>query len=186
MPYRKQPIVRGNYYHIYNRGNNRENIFFEDRNYEFFIRRIKENFPGYAELVTYCLMPNHFHLIAYIISDKDFYKALRKTFISYTKAINQFLGRTGHLFEGRYKYKLVPENNYLLHLSRYIHLNPVRAGLVDKPGKWRYSSYLTYIGKQKDDFIKNGIILEQVKDYEDFVIKFQEEQNYFVKPLMFG
>jgi len=185
MPYRKQPILNNYYYHIYNRGNNREDIFYEDKNYEFFLRRIRENLPGYAELVAYCLMPNHFHLIVYVVNSTDFYKALRKTFISYSKAINQSLGRTGHLFEGRYKYKLVPENNYLLHLSRYIHLNPVRAGLVDKPDKWEHSSYLAYIGKGRDDFIKKEFILEQVKNYEEFVLNFQKEQSYFVKPMMF-
>ncbi len=185
MPYRKQPIVIGNYYHIYNRGNNRENIFFHDKNYQFFIRRIKENFPDCADLIAYCLMPNHFHLIVYIVSDTEFHKVIKKTFISYSKAINQSLGRMGHLFEGRYKYKLIPENNYLLHLSRYIHLNPVRAGLVDKPEKWSYSSYLSYIKKQKDGFIKNRIILDQIKDYEEFVLSYQEEQNHFVKPLLF-
>jgi REP element-mobilizing transposase RayT len=118
MPYRKQRIVNNYYYHVYNRGNNHGKIFFEKKNYNFLLKRIKENFENVADLIAYCFMPNHFHLIVIILNDDKLSKAVNKTFISYSKAVNKAYNRSGHLFEGRYQYKLVPDNNYLIHPSR--------------------------------------------------------------------
>ncbi len=185
MPYRKELITKDNYYHIFNRGVNREKIFFEDRNYDFLLKNIVINFKDVAEIITYCFMPNHFHFVVKISDDIKFTKAIQKTFISYTKAVNKSYGRTGPLFEGRYKIKLIPDNNYLLHLSRYIHFNPVKANLVEKTEEWIRSSNLEYIGKRKNNFINTNIILDQVRDYKDFVDSFQEGNNYYLKDMIF-
>jgi len=185
MPYRCEKIAENNYYHIYNRGNNRQNIFFSDRNFEFFVRRLFEYTDCNSEIVAYCLMPNHFHLLVKIIDSEKFASSIKNFFISYSKAINSERSRTGHLFEGRYKCKFVPEDNYLLHLSRYIHLNPVRAGLAAKPKNWKYSSYRHYVGLERCDYVHSEIVLDQVADYKSFVESFQEDQCFYIKDLLF-
>ncbi|MFC2083980.1 transposase [Bacteroidota bacterium] len=150
----------------------------------FLLRRIHDNFIHSAEVVAFCLMPNHYHLIVKILDEKIIIETILKTFISYSKAINKSYSRTGHLFEGRFRYKLIPDNNYLLHLSRYIHLNPVRAGLVNHPSKWEFSSYLNYIGYREDGFIKHQIITEQVSDYKDFVLSYTVKDYNYIKDLL--
>ena len=185
MPYRINPSYKDCYYHVYNRGNNLENIFFEKRNYEFFIRKLLEAFKDKIDLICYCLMPNHYHLIVYVKENGALEKAMQKFSIGYAKAINKGQNRVGHLFQGRYKNKLVPDNNYLLHLSRYIHLNPVKAGLVKKPEEYNYSSYLEYVGDRKSGFLNFKIVTDQMENYKEFVISFQEDQSYYLKDIIF-
>lgn len=152
MPLRKDPLIPGEYYHIFNRGINSETIFRSDRNYYFFLRKIRETLiPQAAAIITYVLMPTHYHLLVQITS-KDFPSSLGRLINSYTKACNQEWGRTGPLFEGRFKAKHVDTDIYVLELSRYIHLNPVKAQLVEKPAEWPYSSYSNIIGR-KDDLL---------------------------------
>ncbi|MBU2492315.1 MAG: transposase [Bacteroidetes bacterium] len=184
MPYRK-PAYKNHYYHVYNRGNNYEPIFYNQQNYHFFLRRLLLYFENKINLVAYCLMPNHYHLLLEILEDDFLQKAMQKFSTSYTKAINKEQNRVGHLFQGRYKSKLVPDNNYLLHLSRYIHLNPVKAGLVQNPQDWFFSSYLDFINIRKSEFLNLEIISSQIQDYRYFVMSFQEEQNYYLKDLLF-
>ena len=100
---------------------------------------------------------------------------------SYTKAINKEQGRVGALFQGRYQGKHVDKNLYLLHLSRYIHLNPVDAGLVSRPSEWEYSSYRDYIGMRNDTLPKPNVVIGQfgsVKDYIDFVQSEKVDYNF--------
>ena len=172
MGYRKHPIKAGYYYHIYNRGNNHQNIFIEERNYDYFYSKIAEAFKDKIKLICYCLMPNHYHLIVSPSSDFTLEKAMQAIATGYARAINKAYNRSGHLFQ---------DNIYLLHLSRYIHLNPLAAGFVDKVEEWKYSSYLVYLGKRKDTFIQNDIIMGQfksIKKYEEFVCSYSEESNY--------
>jgi REP element-mobilizing transposase RayT len=96
-------------------------------------------------VITYVLMPNHYHLLIQARTD-SLSHAMQLFGISYTKAINKRFQRTGVLLQGAFQAKLVDRDNYLLHLSRYIHLNPVRAGLVQHPEDWNYSSYRDYVG----------------------------------------
>lgn len=184
MPYR-EPSYKNYYYHVYNRGNNFEKVFFENRNYQFFLERLVEIFGVNIDLTAYVLMPNHFHLIVKVNKNDALRICMQRFSTSYTKAINVSQNRVGHLFQGKYKVKLIPEDNYLLHLSRYIHLNPVRACLVSKPEDWEYSSYQEYIGKRHSEFIKNDIIMNQCNNYVGFVIGYQEDQSHFVNPLLF-
>ena len=184
MPYR-QDACKNHFYHVYNRGNNFEPIFYTDRNYHFFIKRLIQYFEKKINLVAFCLMPNHYHLLIEILEDSFLQKAMQKFSTSYTKAINKSQNRVGHLFQGRYKSKLVPNNDYLLHLSRYIHLNPVKSGLVKKPEDWLFSSYLDFVAKKKSKFLNFEIITAQVQDYQKFVTSFQEEQNYYLKDMLF-
>ena len=193
MPYRINPSFANQFYHIYNRGNNRGNIFFERKNYHYFLRTISEKFHGTIYLIAYCLMPNHYHLVVNIITDGALEKAMQKisTAIllrSYTRAINKAYGRSGHLFSGRYKNKIIPGDNYLLHLCRYVHLNPCRAGIVKKPGDWEFSSYSAYLSKSLGTIVEKTILMEYFKTTNSFIEfhdSYQEEQNYYVNELLF-
>ena len=184
MPYQEK-VYKNYFYHLYNRGNNYQDIFFEEKNYYFFIKRITEYFEDKIEIIAYVLMPNHYHFIIKPNIDGYLEKAMQKFSTSYTKAINKSQGRVGHLFQGRYKIKLVPENNYLLHLSRYIHLNPVRANLAKSPEDWKFTSYHDFVGLRDTPFLKKSIITDQIDDYSVFVKTFSDEQNYFVNKLLF-
>ena len=122
-------------------------------------------------------MPNHYHLLVYPLTD-DFGNHVMQPFsVSYTKAINKRRKRTGPLFQGPYQGRLVDKDRYLLHLSRYIHLNPVSAGLVNQPEEWEFSSYRDYIGIRRAGITRPEIIIGYFKDlsgYVDFVLSESE------------
>jgi len=146
MPARVVKVTSEQFYHVYNRGNNKEPIFFAQENYRFFLKRFAKYFPDVeAEVHSYCLLPNHYHILMRLLRDIDYSTRMQHFSISYSKALNNWTGRVGHVFQGRYKAKLVGSTEYLLHLSRYIHLNPVVAGLVRAPEDWQYSSYCDYL-----------------------------------------
>src|SRR5690348_10190560 len=118
MPYRSIPFQSGEYYHVYNRGVDRDLIFFERENYLFFLRRLKHYITSRGvDLVAYCLMPNHYHLIARPHLD-DFSSLMQAFALSYTKAVNKRRDRVGALFQGRFRAIHVDREEYLLHLSR--------------------------------------------------------------------
>jgi REP element-mobilizing transposase RayT len=175
---RTTPIHAFNYYHIYNRGINQGLIYFAKENYRFFLDRLGKYFsPDKARIISYCLMPSHYHLLVYPLTD-DFGNQVMQPFsVSYTKAINKRRERSGPLFEGPYQARLVDEDKYLLHLSRYIHLNPVSAGLVDRAEDWEFSSYKDYIGIRRGGIARPDIIIGFFKDssgYVDFVMSESE------------
>lgn len=137
------PLVPGNYYHIYNRGNNRENIFLEERNYPYFLQRYTKYIVPVAETFAYCLMRNHFHFLIRIrahrveesqaaavcetaaaLAPKDISKQFDSLFNSYAKSINKAYGRTGALFQKRFGRVLVDNDRYFLTLLHYIRLYP--------------------------------------------------------------
>jgi putative transposase len=165
----KISIFPDQYYHIYNRGVNRGEIFFVPENWRFFLVRLRKYFtPEHADIITYCLLPNHYHLLIHAKSEFVSAKIMQPFGTSYTKAINKQQQRVGALFQGPFQAKLVHKNNYLLHLSRYIHLNPVTAGLVPNPEDWEYSSYREYIGQRDGILPKPEIVLSQ------FILKEKE------------
>lgn len=133
------------FYHVLSRGNNRETIFFETKDYERFLNNLdRYQFLYGYRLYAYCLLPNHFHLL---LQPK---KAELSTFMqtlmtAYSMYVNKKYGRAGHVFQGRFKSILVEKDTYLLEVLRYIHLNPVRAGLVDRADVYPWSSYLKYL-----------------------------------------
>jgi putative transposase len=146
MPHRRQQFALDKFYHIHNRGNNKERIFFEQENYRFFLRKFIEYMPPKdVEIHAYCLMPNHYHFIIRLIEDFDYSKAMQHFGISFAKSMNSWYGRVGHLFQGRFGARVVHSTEYLLHLSRYIHLNPVKACLVKSAQDWEFSSYQDYL-----------------------------------------
>ncbi len=163
----------GHYYHVFNRGVEKRNIFVRQENYLFLLRRIQEYLPAYpVSLIAYCLMPNHYHMLLYAEQDGAPGHFLQRLFNSYTQAFNLQNKRRGTLFEGRAKSKMIFENEYLFHVTRYIHLNPVRAGLVAKPEDWKFSNYSEFIGLRKGSLFNAEFLETQFgtpQEYRAFV-----------------
>lgn len=151
MPSRKIAFRAGEHYHIYNRGNDRGNIFFERENYRYFLSKWREYLTDTAETLAYCLMPTHYHFFVRLASD-GLSSAMQSFSQSYTNAINTRLQRVGALFQGRFQAVHVDEDAYFVHLTRYIHLNPIVAGIARRPEDWEFSSYREYVG------LRNGTL----------------------------
>lgn len=169
----------GHYYHVYNRGCNRERIFTNEGNYLFLLRRAKAFLAEYpVTVIAYCLMPNHYHFLFRPEEDGAVSPFLQRLFNSYTQAFNRQQGRSGTLFEGCPKSVLVDTDAYVVHLCRYIHLNPVEAGLVAHPGDWPYSNYLEWVGKRKGTLIDRAFVRQYFPtpaDYEAFITQKLDE-----------
>ena len=144
------PLTPGCYYHIYNRGNNREPIFFSDDNYRYFLKSYIDYIGPIADTFAYCLLPNHFHILIQVKEQQgeDIKLASQQFanfFNSYTKSINKAYQRTGSLFEKRFGRTLIESHEQLQWLVIYIHRNPQKHGLVADFRHYRYSSYPTLL-----------------------------------------
>ncbi|MEG4056919.1 MULTISPECIES: transposase [unclassified Microcoleus] len=172
MPRGQIIFQAGNYYHVYNRGNNRQLIFFERENYIYFLRQLRNHLIIHGvDIIAYCLMPNHYHLLVYLQTD-DFSKLMQSFTLSYAKAINKRYQRVGSLFQGRFQAIHVDGEDYLLHLTRYIHLNPVCANIVEKTEDWEFSSYQEYIDLRQGSLPKIDGVRSQffsADAYRDFL-----------------
>lgn len=168
MPQRLNPILPGNIYHIYNRGINREKIFYSDRNYLFFINQMCKYLSRHCECYAFCLMPNHFHLLLKIEDDQFISKTFQPLMVSYSKAINSEQGRIGPLFQGRFQGNLIEDKIQFLDCLKYVHLNPVQAGLVRSPIEWAHSSYRQYLNARSLTFIHTSVVLEYFEDIQEF------------------
>jgi len=147
------------YYHIYNRGNNKELIFFEEDNYKFFLSQFKKLVSPYCMVYAYCLMPNHFHFFLRINDHETFDKGIKNFFISYSKAVNKKYNRVGALFQGRYKASEITTDSYYTTIVAYIHQNPVVAGIVKEMANYKYSSYSAYLS-DKPTVVERNEVLE--------------------------
>ena len=163
----------GHYYHVYNRGVDHRPIFASDENYLFLLRRAKAYLADEPlTVIAYCLMPNHYHLLLRPEAEGALAHFVQRLFNSYTQAFNRQQGRSGTLFEGRAKAILVEDERYVLALCRYIHLNPVRAGLVSAPGEWPYSNYLEWVNRRRGTLVDRGFVeayFPIATEYERFV-----------------
>ncbi|MBC8508816.1 MAG: transposase [Chloroflexi bacterium] len=172
MPVRRIPLMSGEYYHLYNRGNNHGDVFLERDNYLYFLKLWQKYLPASeVEVISYCLMPNHYHFLLYLKTD-EFSKRIQPFLLAYTNAFNRKYNRIGALFQGRFKAKHISKNEYLLHLSRYIHLNPVRACIASSPEEWEFFSYQKFIGLRKGRLPNPDSMMshfESSKDYKEFV-----------------
>jgi len=156
----------GAVYHVTARGNERRKIFFSKRDYERFKEYIAEAKEKYKFILHgYVLMMNHYHLLMET-PEKNLSKIMHHINSSYTTYINVKRKRSGHLFQGRYKSIVVDKDNYLLEVSRYLHLNPVRAKIVEKPEDYPYSSYSAYISTHGEALVTRSVILEMFKTKE--------------------
>ena len=178
MPRREIAFEPGEYYHLYNRGVNRERIFVEPENYLFFLRRLREHLMSVLEVVAYCLMPTHYHLLVQVKQTSEVCEtsevsaAMMRLAVSYTKAVNRRYERVGPLFQGAFQARHVERDEYLLQVSRYIHLNPWAAGYVGHAEEWEYSSYPDYLGLRQGILPAPGAVLGQFSSpnaYRQFV-----------------
>jgi len=171
--------VENGIYHIYNRGCNKDNIFFSDDNCIYLLEKLEEEKDKYEiEVIAYCLMPNHYHLLLQQKSAKPISSYIQKIFNGYVQAINKEQDRSGTLFEGRSKSILIDKEEYLLHLIRYIHINPVVANIVKKSEQWEYSNYLEWIGERKGSLFSKEVfnnLFDSHKQYQNFVVDYVED-----------
>lgn len=152
----------GALYHVTARGNERRKIFFSKRDFEKFKEYIAGAQKKFGFLLhSYVLMDNHYHLMVET-PEKNLSRIMHHINGSYTTYINIKRKRSGHLFQGRYKAIVVDKDSYLLELSRYIHLNPVRANLVRKPGEYPYSSYRFFISGEEEGMLTQKEVLGMV------------------------
>lgn len=149
------------FYHVYNRGNNGDNLFYKEENYRFFLKKYAQYLAGVADTYVYCLLPNHFHLLIKIKDraqwrNKDLpgfrnleglsageivSEQFRHFFTAYAKAINKQEGRQGSLFQKNFKRLLVEDGTYLTNLVFYIHANPHSHGICEDFRDYPHSSY---------------------------------------------
>lgn len=189
--------VRDAFYHLYNRGVEKRQIFIDDEDYRTFLFNLKkcllppkkwkkkphwlpEIFLGELEkkinLIAYCLMPNHFHFLVKQKSEDGITKLISKVCTSYTMYFNKRNNRVGSLFQGVYKAVMLETDEQLLHLSRYIHLNPSEEGVgVSQLAKYPYSSYPVYLGLRKTVWVKP---LEVLSFFKNFRRRYQGDLSY--------
>ncbi len=155
MPRRLLSFDRGEFYHLYNRGNNRKPLFSCDDHYTFFLSRFVEYFnPKSVETHAFVLMPNHFHFALRLARMADLSDLMKRLAMSYAKALNAQQHWTGHVFESRFKAIRIESPEQLDYLTRYIHLNPVEAKLCQHPFEWRYSSIHEYLHAPESPMIR--------------------------------
>jgi putative transposase len=188
--------VRGSIYHIYNRGNNKELVFRDEQDYRAFLFRIglalglekdsltnsevtrspksririKESPADLFRLHSFCLMPNHYHLLMEQRTDVPISKLISKVCTSFSKFINLKYKRIGHLFQDEFKAVPIESNSQLMLFSSYIHMNPVKDRVVNKPGEYIWSSYKDYTGVRDNPLI-----------YKNFMISLFGSPNNFIR-----
>ncbi len=149
----------GALYHVMLWGNAGEAIFFEDGDRRHFLKLVENGVRRFGHRIHgFCLMPNHVHF-AIQVGEVPLSKIMQNLSFRYTGWINKRRGRRGHLFHGRYKAILVDQDAYLLELTRYIHLNPVRAGLANNPTAYPWSGHRYYLGKGSVPWLKTDWVL---------------------------
>ncbi|MBI3342775.1 transposase [Candidatus Gottesmanbacteria bacterium] len=210
MPHKHsvKPFVADGFYHIYNRGVNKADIFTDDQDYRVFLHLLKyylspiksldifhpfgditdikivrprplANLEDEVDLVAFCLMPNHFHLLIKQHSPDGMTKLMRRLITTYSMYMNKRHKRVGHLFQGNYKAVLIEDDTYFLHLSRYIHCNPLSLPsmtgmiLVNYP----YSSYPYYLGLKHALWLKPQAVLDFFRKQQLLPI-FQKTNTY--------
>lgn len=150
-------------YHIISRGNEKQAIFIENSDYKQFLRIVGKLYDRYKFIIyAYALMENHFHLLVETPLG-NLSPIMRELNGIYAAYFNHRYDRVGHLFQGRYKSILVDKENYLLELTRYIHLNPVRAKIVDIPEKYKWSSLKYYLGDNNIKWLSKDLVLNYFK-----------------------
>jgi REP element-mobilizing transposase RayT len=184
----------GAYYHLLSRGNERRNIFLCDEDRTLFLDTIGECGERFEiDIFSYVLMSNHYHLLLRT-HRANLSKAIQWFSGTYTRRFNNRHGRSGHLFQGRFKSILVQNDAYVLQLSCYIHRNPLRAGLVQRLADYPWSSYRAYAYRQKKpvDWLTTSLILQQFqvsnphKAYREKVQRYAREENRLWEDLRHG
>ncbi|MGB7784482.1 MAG: hypothetical protein WBL27_00125 [Salinimicrobium sp.] len=172
-----EKLEPGNYYHIYNRGNNGGALFFENENYLYFLRLYEKYMASIANTLAWCLMKNHFHFLIYFKEKEEILKnellikepsrQLSHLFNSYPQAVNRKYGRTGSLFERPFERKKIDSEKYLKQLILYIHNNPVNHNVVENVEDYKWSSYHVMVSSEPTTFDRQQVI-DLFGDLENF------------------
>ena len=180
-------IEEGYFYHIYNRGNNSEKIFFSEENYAYFLKLLTKYIFPVADIYAYCLLNNHFHILVRIkekneieINKLKFSTVEKPKEVSasrqfshflnaYSQAVNKKYARTGSLFEKRFERKRISDDHYLRQVILYINSKPLKHNLVEKPEDYKWSSYNSHISNAKTK-LKRKEVIELFDDVENFVL----------------
>lgn len=190
----------GNFYHIYNHANGFENIFVEDENYSFFLRKLIEHIMPVADILGFCFMPNHFHLAIKIKHEEEIIKLIpseetgetisydsiqrlvskrfANLFSSYTQSFNKVYHRKGSLFRKNFKSKAIENQVQLLNTILYIHLNPVKHGFTRNHTDWPWTSYNYFFKMENAKFLNTSVIenlIENESIYRKLHIDRQQE-----------
>jgi len=185
MPKRNSVKVYGapHYYHLYNRGVDRQNIFADPEDYFYFLSlfkrhlsdtpdtdssgRVYADYSNEVELVAFCLMPNHFHLLVFLKEPQGIIHLTRSVMTAYTMYFNKKYKRTGGLYEGAFLASPIDNDMYLWHVSRYIHLNPLDIGKDFR--QYPYSSIKYFTGERNAEWLNSNRLIKTDKDREEYV-----------------
>lgn len=201
MPSRKTILANGEYYHIFNRGTDKKTIFTGGNEFKRFIdllqfyqyqksvrfsylskaerdKLIKEKGgEQLVEIICYCLMPNHYHLLLKQLADEGISRFIRVITNSYAKYFNTIHERSGILFQGNFKAVRIEDNDQFLQLSRYIHLNPLAGFVTENIDDWTWSSFHEYTSSQAGICDKT-IVLDQFKNKNDYLHFINDNDDY--------
>lgn len=174
-------LIENEIFHVYNRGNQQQPIFFQRENYLYFLQKVRYHLSPICDILAYCLMPNHFHFLIKVdsrtvasianpnplIKNTIFSKELGKMLSSYTRAIQKQEGFTGSLFQQKTKAKqvsgaLIDGGDYVVPCFIYILNNPVKAGLALRPEHWEYSNYRDLLGLRTGDLCDRELIRKEL------------------------
>lgn len=157
----------GAFYHVMLRGNGKQDIFFDDRDRYRFYLLLQEGVERFRHRIhAFCLMSNHVHLVVQVDA-LPLSRIMQNLSFRYTRWINWRHDRCGHLFQGRYKAVLVDGDSYLLELVRYVHLNPVRAGMAAAPGEYPWTGHKAYCGMETLPWLCSDMILGMLSETRD-------------------
>lgn len=183
------PILGDRYFHIFNRGNNGQQVFFTEENFKYFLRLFYQFMFPYVELLAYSIMPNHFHFLiktkdsipllkdgipSYTDNEVEIGKVVsnqfRRYFITYSMAINNQEKKTGSLFSKNFKRLEIEDEEYLRYVTFYIHINPQKHGWIEDFRNYRYSSWSAF-NSNKTTQLNRNLLIELFGGHDEF-------QNY--------
>ena len=187
-------------YHIYNRGNNKQRIFFTRENYLYFLNKVNKYISPYCDILSWCLMPNHFHFLVHAndetvkivkeipININALTEGFRLSLRSYTQGINKQENRTGNLFQQKTKFTCITEGsvNYGYTAFQYIHQNPLKANLVTRLEDWEFSSFADYINLRNGHLCNKELAftLFEFRENNFFKISYAELPDDLVKKIL--
>ena len=183
---KQEPFESGMYFHVFNRGNNKENLFKDEDNYQYFLKLIKKYLFETCTIYSFCLLPNHFHILLrikdidnlpeiYQIGKKKLHQPFSNLFNAYSKAINKKYNRTGSLFQEHLHRIRINSEEYFRELVLYIHLNPEKHGVFNDFSKYRYSSYKSYFS-EKSNLLNTNEVIECFGDKENLIYCHQQRK----------
>jgi len=171
-------VVPGIPHHITQRGNRRMQTFFNNHDYQAYVRLMAEWCREFQVKVwAYCLMPNHVHMIAVPEREDSLRRAIAEAHRRYTRVVNFRERWRGHLWQGRFA-SFPMDEKYLLAAARYVELNPVRAGLVEDPCAWRWSSAAAHVNGEDDTLVVVSPLRGMVGNWRDFLDRKDEQKEF--------